>query len=97
MVNELRHLCIKIVKITLNEQGKYTYETTTSFFACATNRFPPSFRPNSTPIALGLAEVVSNRIFVTVACMATVKFFLARTSGVKYADSEDTRLKVLST
>ena len=76
---------------------KETYETTTSF-AYAENNSPASFRPNSTPIALGCVGVgVSNKTLVTVACIATVKFLLASTSGVKYADSADTRLNFLST
>lgn len=86
-------------KQILSEKWKTTHDTMTSFFAQAFHVFWPSTLPNSTPAALGLpvAADVSKRMRVAVALMATVRLGRASTSGVKYADSADTRLCLLST
>lgn len=63
----------------------------TSFLALATNLGPFSVLANSTPTALVTSPVWSNMIRVTWAWVATFRLGLLRTSGVRYADSAETR------
>lgn len=83
----------------MNLQGKMitvgaTDERTTSFLAVALYRPPEGPVANSTPTARGREEdprvVVSNKILVAVALVATVKFLRFKTSAVRYAVSEET-------
>jgi len=63
----------------------------TSFFARTQNRGLSLDEANSTPTARGLDPEVSKMIRVALAFTATVKLERESTSGVRYADSVDTR------
>ena len=61
-----------------------TYQTMTSLRALARTRGACCFSlPNSTATARGVPEEESNTIFVTRARVTTLRFGLARTSGVR--------------
>jgi len=70
---------------------KVTYESMTSFFGRTQKRGLSLDEANSTPVARGLDPEVSNMIRVALAFTATVKLGRERTSGVRYAESMDTR------
>lgn len=70
---------------------KATYESITSFFARTRKRGLSSDEANSTPMARGLDPEVSKMIRVALAFTATVKLGRESTSGVRYAESMDTR------
>lgn len=83
--------CLELHQKNSSGTSKSTYDKTTSFLAVARNRGPCSEFANSTPIALGVSPAWLNRIRVTWAWMATDKFGLLRTFGVRYAVSAETR------
>lgn len=74
--------------VIINEQ---THDKTTSFLARARYRVLfPAFA-NSTPTAFVATPLFSKIMRVTCAWIATLRFGLLRTCGVRYADSVDTR------
>ena len=69
-----------------HKNTKDTHDMTTSLDTLAVY-LDPDTSQISTPIVRGLTAVVSNSTRVTFAFVATFKFGLARTSGVRYAIS----------
>jgi hypothetical protein len=70
---------------------KTTYVNITSFFARTRKLGPSLVGANSTPTARGLDPEVSKVMRVALAFTATVKLERESTSGVRYAESVDTR------
>ena len=68
-----------------------TYANITSFFARTRKRVLSLDEANSTATARGLDLVLSKMMRVALAFTATVKLGRESTSGVRYAESVDTR------
>jgi hypothetical protein len=67
-----------------------------SFFECAVNLGPLLLFANSTPVAWTSFPTFLVTILVTVACKTTLRLGLAKTSFVRYADSDDTLMRFSS-
>lgn len=73
-----------------------TYATITSLFECAVNLGPFLLFANSTPVAWTASPTFLVIILMTVACKTTLRLGLAKTSSVRYADSDDTLMRFSS-